>query len=44
MSLEHGTGKLCRYVKGQEFIPLDLGPVSYPQKVAKELPLLTYNA
>ena len=38
--LEHGTSKLSRYVKAQEFISLDLGPLSCPQTV-KEIPLLT---
>jgi hypothetical protein len=28
-----GTDKLSRYVKGQEFIPLDLGPIICPQNV-----------
>jgi hypothetical protein len=36
-----GTDKLSRYVKGQEFIPFDLEPISFPQNVVKKLPLLT---
>jgi len=36
-----GTDRLSRYVRGQEFSPLDLGPISFPQNVVKELPLIT---
>jgi hypothetical protein len=32
-----GTDRLSRYVKGQEFVPLDLGPIRCPQNIVKEL-------
>jgi len=37
LSLKIGTGELSWYVKGQEFIPLDLEPISCLQNVVMEL-------
>ena len=33
--LEHGASTLSRYVKGQDFISLDLGPISCPEMLLR---------